>query len=202
MGRRKLIEDDQLLAEARRVFLRDGIHVGSRAIAREIGISSSVLFQRFGSMEELFFAAMSPPAPDLSALVERARHAHAYRCLELTALELLAYFRQLAPVLIPLVTHPSFDAHSLQSRYSRSPLAELTHQLMAVWETKRLAGEIDCDDLSPLMMNVVGLAYGLAMFEWTGLHPHPAQNDQLVRASIRVLWRGVAPAGQRDPPEG
>ena len=61
MGRHKLIEDDDLLAKARAIFVREGTHVTSRALAKEIGVSTAVLFQRFGSKVELFFAAMTPP---------------------------------------------------------------------------------------------------------------------------------------------
>lgn len=48
-----------------------------RARGADLGVTGSppqkpfsVLFQRFGSKEELVFAAMTPPAPDMAALLD------------------------------------------------------------------------------------------------------------------------------------
>ncbi len=71
MGRHKIIEDDELLAKARDIFVKEGINVSTRKIAEEIGISSSVLFQRFKSKEELFFAAMTPRLPTCPPFLKR-----------------------------------------------------------------------------------------------------------------------------------
>src|SRR5436190_15233272 len=123
MGRRKIIEDEQLLAKARDIFIRDGLGVGSRQIAQEIGISSSVLFQRFGSKEELFFAAMTPPAPDLAGLLTRENPADpAETRMERIATGLLDYFRQLGPVLASLSAHPAFDYPTFAGRHPDSAL--------------------------------------------------------------------------------
>ena len=43
------IDNIALLARVREIVVREGISVSSREIAKEIGISGSVLFQRFGS---------------------------------------------------------------------------------------------------------------------------------------------------------
>jgi AcrR family transcriptional regulator len=46
MGRRKLVEDDELLAVARGVFVEKGIAASTREIARRAGISEAVIYQR------------------------------------------------------------------------------------------------------------------------------------------------------------
>lgn len=192
MGRRKIIEDDELLAKARDVFVKEGISVGSRKIAQEIGVSSSVLFQRFGSMEELFFAAMSPPAPDLPALLrDPGQQGSLY--LEQIALGLLAYYRQLVPILSPVAMHPSFSYPAFTKRHPDYPLEKLVAGLMAALEDKRKRGEIGCADVGPAVLNLVAVAYGLAMLERIGVHGG-AFSDALVRDLARVLWSGIAPA--------
>ncbi|HMI83758.1 MAG TPA: helix-turn-helix domain-containing protein [Polyangiaceae bacterium] len=56
MGRNKTIRDDELLRVARDVF-RDGGHSATpRDVASAAGISQAVLYQRFGSKEDLFCA--------------------------------------------------------------------------------------------------------------------------------------------------
>src|SRR5512142_548327 len=69
MTRRKTISDEELLAVARRVFREQGHTATTREVARQAGISEGVLYQRFGSKEHLFFAAMIPRKPDFEALL-------------------------------------------------------------------------------------------------------------------------------------
>ena len=171
MGRRKIIEDDQLLAKARDIFMREGISVGSRQIAHEIGISSSVLFQRFGSKEELFFAAMTPPAPDMATLLaDDDPTAAAEVRLERIAAGLLEYFRQLGPVLAALSTHPAFHYPTFAQRHPAASLETLIGGLMTALSDQHRGGEINCPDASPAVLNLVAVAYALAMFERMGVH--------------------------------
>ena len=69
MGRLKTITDDEVLAAARRVFQRDGHAASTRDVAQEAGVSQAVLYQRFKTKEELFFAAMTPAVIDPQAIV-------------------------------------------------------------------------------------------------------------------------------------
>jgi AcrR family transcriptional regulator len=62
MGRHKLVEDDELLAVAREVFIDKGVTASTREIARLAGISEAVIYQRHPTKAHLFFAAMAPPA--------------------------------------------------------------------------------------------------------------------------------------------
>lgn len=199
MGRHKLIEDDLLLAKVREIVVTEGITVSSRKIADTIGISSSVLFQRFGSKTELLFAAMTPLAPDMSAILgSDLREGHVLAQLEGIAWELLEYFRKLIPVLMPLATDPSFDFDTFRKRHPNSPLERLTIELMRVFEEKRQKGEIDCPDVGPIVSTLVSVAYGFAMFERIGVHTG-AFTKATVRDLTRLIWRGIAPAGQREP---
>lgn len=198
MGRRKIIEDEQLLAKARDIFMREGISVGSRQIAHEIGISSSVLFQRFGSKEELFFAAMTPPAPDMATLLANDDPAATPQVrLERIAAGLLEYFRQLGPVLAALSTHPAFHYPTFVQRHPAASLETLIGGLMTVMTDQHRGGEIDCPDAGPVVLNLVAVAYALAMFERMGVHDGQFDHD-MVRALAQVLWHGIVPPGQRE----
>jgi AcrR family transcriptional regulator len=193
VGRRKIIEDDQLLAKARDIFVRAGMNVGSRQIAQEIGISSSVLFQRFGSKEELFFAAMKPPAPDLNSLLAPDDPTDRPQArVEDIAIGLLEYFRDLGPVLASLSSHPAFNYPAFAERHPASSLETLIGELMTALAAQHHSGEIDCPDAGALVLNLVALSYGLAMFERLGVH-NGHFDQATLRAVVGVLWHGVAP---------
>jgi AcrR family transcriptional regulator len=62
MGRTKTISDEEVLERAREVFVEQGFRASTKAIAKHVGVSEGVLFQRFSTKEELFFAAMILPS--------------------------------------------------------------------------------------------------------------------------------------------
>ncbi|MFO0580583.1 MAG: TetR/AcrR family transcriptional regulator [Polyangia bacterium] len=200
MGRRKLIEDDELLARVRAVLIKEGITVSSRQIAEAVGVSSAVLFQRYGSKENLLFAAMTPPAPDMKALLRRSgAREHGLAQLQQIAVGLLDYFRQFVAVLAPLANHPSFSYESFRQRQPGSPLEQIIAELTETFEAQRQLGEIDCPDVGVLVLNLIAVAHSLAMFERMGAH-HGEFSKPLVADLARLLWSGIAPADQREPP--
>jgi AcrR family transcriptional regulator len=196
VGRRKLIEDADLLARVREIVVREGTAVSSHKIAKEIGISSAVLFQRFGSKQGLLFAAMVPPPPDLQALWGEGEHpGDICAQLEQLALGLLVYFREVVPVMLPLAS-PAFDFEAFRRDHPGSPLVSLMAQLVTVWEEKRQRGEIECPDAGLVVLQLMASTYGLALFERLGAHGG-AFEPEMVRGLARLLWRGIAPADPR-----
>lgn len=63
MSRPRRIADRELLAAARQVFLRKGIHAPVSAVAKELGVSVGALFFRMKSKEQLLARALLPPFP-------------------------------------------------------------------------------------------------------------------------------------------
>lgn len=193
MGRRKRIEDDELLARVREVVIQEGITVSSRRIAEAVGVSSAVLFQRYGSKENLLFAAMTPPAPDLKALVPRSgARAQGLPHLVQIAAGLLDYFRKFVAVLAPLANHPAFDYEAFRQRQPDSPLEQIIAELTATFEAHRARGEIDCPDVGVLVLNLIAVAHSLATFERMGAH-NGTFSEKIVADLARLLWNGIAP---------
>ncbi|AUX48430.1 TetR family transcriptional regulator [Sorangium cellulosum] len=61
MVRPRSTTDEAILEEARACFLEHGAGVSTTVIAARLGISHGVLFQRFGTKEQLMRAALLPP---------------------------------------------------------------------------------------------------------------------------------------------
>ncbi|MBU0550551.1 TetR/AcrR family transcriptional regulator [Myxococcota bacterium] len=61
MPRPRLVSNEHILEIARACFLEHGHQVSTAFIAERVGLSQSALFKRFGSKEQLFLQAMTPP---------------------------------------------------------------------------------------------------------------------------------------------
>src|SRR5712691_4215965 len=114
MGRHKTISDDDVLGIARELFGARGHGATTRQIGEAAGISEGVLYQRFGSKDDLFFAAMHPRGPDIEKLLgprDPLDDAHAY--LRAVVIRIGRYFAGVIPLALRVMTHPSFDPGAL-----------------------------------------------------------------------------------------
>ena len=192
MGRKRRLEDQELLAFARECFVAEGFGASTRAIAERAGVAEAILFQRFRTKPELFFAAMIPPAPDLHAILVSGPRAEApARRLEEIALKVLSYFREVMPVLLPLVSHPGFDYEEFIQRYPESPLNQLVGGLQAWLAYLEERGIVLAAVAPSVAILVVGTMASLAMFEKIGVHGGNT-DEALVREIARTIWRGAA----------
>ncbi len=141
MARTKTISDAELLEVARGVFVEAGFGASSKEIARRAGVSEGVLFQRFLTKEELFFAAMTPPVADVSRMLNHPGTT-GQPLLEKITFAMLEYFRLLMPVLIPVMSHPSFVFEEFARRQPDSPLAVLRRQLTEFMIREKRAARI------------------------------------------------------------
>ena len=143
MGRPKTISDDEVLRIACDVFREHGHTVTTREVAQAAGISEAILYQRFGSKDALFFAAMHAQGPDIEELLgpeDPPDDAHKYLCTVLRRLG--EYFAEVIPLALRVMMHPSFDPASL-SRTTPGGPAELREglakRLASLARRKRLA---------------------------------------------------------------
>ena len=81
-------------------------------LAREAGVSQGVLFQRFGTKDELFFAAMRLPAPDFDESLRRAETASPREGLVELAIAAGEYLREQMPIVLVVLSHPIFRRDS------------------------------------------------------------------------------------------
>src|ERR1700722_11028323 len=123
MGRPKTISDDAVLRIARGVFREHGHTATTREIAQAVGISEPILYRRFGSKDALFFAAMHAQGPEIDELLGPDDPAGDAREYLLTVLHrLAAYFAEVIPLALRVMTHPSFNPESLSRSVPGGPL--------------------------------------------------------------------------------
>lgn len=197
MGRPQRIDDHELLAVARAVFLARGPAATTREIAQAAGVSQAVLFQRFRTRDDLLLAAMMPPPPDMAALLgaeEDTGRLGPRAWLVEVGVRALGFFIDAAPAFFHLVVHPSFRAEVFARVHEHVPIVALISGLAGRLEKLQRdhrLGEFDPQVAAEALM---GFVHNLGMF---GAMAHPGFTAEVgrgrVSAFVDVLWRGLAP---------
>ncbi len=191
MGRTKSVSDDHLLAAARRAFVKEGFAASTRAIARDAGVSEAVIFQRFLTKEELFFAAMIPPPADVNRLMHHPR-AKGRALLEKITLSMIDYFRETLPVLLPLMSYPAFRFEEFAQRHPDSPMLLLRRQLVEFVMREQKAGRLGPVDPGAAALVIWSTAHSIPFFERLGAHGGKFE-PRLISAMVSAMWDGFDP---------
>jgi AcrR family transcriptional regulator len=189
MGRHKIISDHEVLQVARDVFRAQGHTATTRQIADAAGISEAVLYQRFGSKDDLFFAAMHPRGPDIEALLgpeDPPDDAHAY--LRTVVLRIGKYLAEVIPLALRVMTHPSFDPAALaraQPNAAATLQSQLAQRLASLARRKRL--RVQSVDVTARLL--VSLAHDWAL--GGVLAPGRPNRERELKAMVDVVWEGL-----------
>jgi AcrR family transcriptional regulator len=191
MGRVKTVSDAKLLDVARRAFVKEGFSASTKMIARRAGVSEGVLFQRFTTKEELFFAAMIPPPADLNQVFHHPS-AQGFQLIEQITLSMLDYFRSTLPVFIPLMSHPSFRFEEFAKRHPDSPMVTLRRRLVDFMMEEQRAGTIGPVNPGAAALLIWSIAHCIAFFEQLGAHGGRF-DPKIIQETVRCAWEGLAP---------
>jgi AcrR family transcriptional regulator len=186
MGRQKTITDDELLRIARNIFRAHGHTATTREIAQAAGISEAILYQRFASKDELFFAAMRPLGPDIEQILgakEPTEDALAY--LRAVVGRLGAHFAEVIPLALRVMTHPSFDPAS----FARSPPggpAALAQGFAERLEVFARRGELTMSNAALTAKLLISLAH-----DWALRGVHGSADARELDGMVGVVWQGL-----------
>ena len=194
MGRNKQVSDEAVLDAAKAVFVEHGFGASTREVARRAGISEAVLYQRHKTKLSLFFAAMIPPPVELTAESGDGRAVAVLDDLGSLAVNIMSYFREAMPVLLQLVTHPSFNLAGLADRETRMPLHRLREAVSACFERHRAEGSITADPerIQAATLTLLSSLHSLALFERMGIHGGSFP-EAAVRNIVGLIVLGLAP---------
>lgn len=191
MSRPKTISDDDVLHVARDIFRKRGHTATTREIADAAGISEAILYQRFGSKDDLFFAAMRPTGPDIEELLgPEDPPGDARKYLRSTVAKIGKYFAEIIPEALHVTTHPAFDP----SVFTRGPIPSvilrqgLSIRLESLANRKRVA--VASTEVAARLL--VSLAHDWALGQAL-MHQHSPKRDKELQELVDVVWEGLRP---------
>jgi AcrR family transcriptional regulator len=200
MSRTKEIDDQTLLDGCRATFLREGIGASTRRLAQSVGVSEGVLFQRFHSKDELFFACMRLPPPALDDALARAlarRSVHAGLVVLCTAA--LAYLRAQMPVVLLVLAHPKHRDGSW-STHDGHRLLDDARTLHQPFDTLLAAhaktGAVQARDRAAIVGLLVSVLLARGLHEQLGVED-VSEDERWLKQTIAALGRGFAVRGPR-----
>jgi AcrR family transcriptional regulator len=191
MGRHKTISDDDVLRIARDVFRHHGHTATTRDIAKAAGISEAILYQRFGSKDDLFFAAMRPSGPDVEQILGPDEPMESGRdYLRSVVVRLAKHFAEVIPQALHLMMHPSFDHGAFARAHPHAHV--ILQQALAVRLTslaRRKRMTIASAELSARLF--ISLAHDWALASVMA-HGAPSRDREL-REMVDIVWKGMQP---------
>lgn len=192
MARTKTVTDEDILATARALFLEQGIKASTRAIAKQAGISETIIFQRFETKENLFFSAMVLPEAKLEAIfICQAGERTVCENLKSVSLQIVDYFREVMPIFLSLINHPAFDMKIFLQRHTL-PRVQISARLVEYLDKEAALGRIKGDRTLAAATLLLSHLHHVALSQNIGAHP-PNEVEDTISDTIQVLWQGIAP---------
>jgi len=193
MARPRQISDARILEVARTVFLSEGAGVSTTTIADRIGISQSVLFQRFGTKEGLLIAALAPDR-DMSWL-ELIRRGPDQREIAVQLMELAraitGAFRQMLPALTVL-RQAGLDLHDIV-REGEAPAPIALHLELTTWFRRaQRQGRIRRGDHAAMALAFQGALQIKPYLSYVVETPVGEEEIAYLRSVVEAFWWGLS----------
>ncbi len=194
MGRPKTIQDSALLEVARKIFRERGHTATTRDVAQAAGISEAIIYQRFKTKDELFYAALAPRTDSLSGLLDIDMAAHTPKSyLALFCARTKDQFRAGMPSVLSLAAHPTYGKEMMGEVHRHNRVGEIFPILQLRLKGWQEAGIIRPVNLRAFMTLVVHALHSMAMVEViSGNAKEPTKPEEL-HDFVDVIWDHLKP---------
>lgn len=194
MGRPREISDAQILAAARRCFLKRGAGVPAADIARELGVSHTTLFNRFGSKEALMLAALGPPSSvEWVAALEAGPDARPIREQLVEHAKVMSDFFQDLQAGLGILRGAGIDPRkAYRERKGESAPEQAYRALVGFLDRAQRKGRLGKCDIETLASTLLGALHGWAFTARVcGGSTSAAASERYVERFIDLLWHGI-----------
>jgi AcrR family transcriptional regulator len=194
MGRPREVSDQQIVTAARRCFLERGIGVSAAEIAKELGVSHTTLFNRFGSKKGLMQAALGPPTEVgwVDALDAGPDERPIREQLIAHVRVMSVYFHDLQQG-FGLLMAAGLDPRQTERTPKQKSSAERAYTALTGWLTRaQTQGRIGPCDIETLASTILGALHSWAFTARVcGNATSAVGNTRYVERLIDLLWNGI-----------
>jgi AcrR family transcriptional regulator len=193
MGRPKTIQDDELLAVARQVFRQHGHTATTRDVAKAAGISQAVLYQRFKTKDDLFYAALTQHAADIAALLDIDASLEPRAYLAVFAARVKDHFISVMPSILSMAAHPRYGKEMMGKVHQLNRVGDILPILRLRLQSWQKDGRIRPTDEQAMLFTFIRVLNSMAMVEViSGQAGGPTKLEE-VQPMVNLLWDGLAP---------
>lgn len=175
------------------MFRARGHAASTREVATAVGLSQGVLFQRFGTKDELFFRAMTPQPADLTELLGAYPPADGFEDLRAISGRLLAYVRHFTPTLLQVLAYSDGDEGRLRAWHARVPFPAIARALADRLRRLDRDGLVTCADPQAAAIVVIASVHLLALLDVMASEGDRDTHGARLDPMLHVLWRGLEP---------
>jgi len=198
MSRPRTVSDDELLAVARDLLLREGARVATGAIAAAVGLSQAAVFKRFGTKDGLIVAALAPKLPEewLAQVQVGPGDGPVDDQLIAVLLGFHAIFAKVLPALA-VMRDSGIDLHKIASKLDTPPPVRARKALTAWLAVAHAQGRLDAPEPEPIAMALLSSVQARCfMHHMMGDAAQLPPVEPYVETVVRQFWRGMAPRSE------
>jgi AcrR family transcriptional regulator len=199
MGRPREVTDEQIVVAARRCFLERGAGVTAAEIGRELGVTHTTVFHRFGSKEALMIAALGPPAtvPWASAL-EAGPDARPIRDQLVELAKVMAAYFQDIQAGLGVLQAAGIDARKAYADRPGVPAPVQGIRALGSWLRQAQAqGRLAACDVDTLASTILAALHGWALAtRLLGHSTAPDAGERYIERFVDLLWQGIGGASR------
>lgn len=196
MARPITITDEQILAAARAVFLRDGFNASTVEIAQRAGVAEGTLFRRFTTKEGLFQAALRAPAVPswVRELDNLSGQGNLRDNLMRIVREIIHFAQERIPFVMLHWSHKPSSPAPVPPDEGESAIARDRRRLAQFLQEEVDRGRLRSCQVEMVARLLLGPCLNLVLDSVVNKQPLTAEEIERFTADlVETLWQGIAP---------